>query len=178
MIEAIINGVTAGAIGVFGVLIGGILTYRLGLKAEKSLIRTKIRIEKIQQTQHSLLEAARDFGKLHLKLSEYEYEKIDHKSYCEISDETQDRFTKTIRSIRVNEVIIKDYGEQIEQLFDDYSVLCNMQYDRYYNPNNNKRRYSDEELTFEIIDSKFQAFIMSVIRIQKSLDLEIEKELK
>jgi len=177
MVEALVNGFTAGIIGVLGVFIGGILTYRLGLKAEKSLIRMKIKVEKIQNTQKDLLDMARQMGIMSVAVKNYEFDKIDYETYCKTSDEVQDKISHLIRSIRVNEFVINNHMDQIDKLIDDSIAISDILYERYRNPDCQVKRYDSGEITFEDINKKINGFMRSTIDIKDELSDKIDKEL-
>jgi hypothetical protein len=59
MLEAIVNGVVAGIIGVIGVLIGAHFTTKLNTQAQIQLIKKQITIGKIQSMQSGMFEIAR-----------------------------------------------------------------------------------------------------------------------
>ncbi|KJB84845.1 hypothetical protein AZ66_28430 [Paenibacillus sp. E194] len=177
MLEALINGFTAGIIGVVGVLIGGILTYKLGLKAEKSLIRMRIKVEKIQNTQVDLLNMARQMGILSIAMHNYEYKKINHESYCKISNDVQDKMMHYIRSIRVNEFAIKNYKAQIDKLIDEYNAVSDMQYERYINPDCKNKYYDADEITFEAVEERLRKITLVTIDLKDDLSDQIDKDL-
>ncbi|WP_134682613.1 hypothetical protein [Brevibacillus migulae] len=99
MVKEVVGGIVSGVICVFGVIIGGFITFKLGMISEKLLIKTNIQIDKIQQTEADLLEIARDMGQLLLHLKRYINHGIDHQKFREANSEIQEKISSIIRRI-------------------------------------------------------------------------------
>ncbi|WP_019420171.1 hypothetical protein [Paenibacillus sp. OSY-SE] len=177
MNDAIVGALVSGIVGVIGVLIGGILTYKLGHKSEKMMIRMKIKVEKIQNTQKILLDMARQMGILSVAVKNFEFGKINQEIYCKTSNDVQEEFSHLIRSIRVNEFVIKNHKDQLDTLIDEFITISDMLYERYYDPNCQVKNYDPEEITFEVINKKISRFMLTTIDIKDELSDRIDKEL-
>ncbi|WP_028592442.1 hypothetical protein [Paenibacillus massiliensis] len=179
MSTEIVGNLVSAFVGVLGVLIGSTLTYKLNHRSEMVLIRKKIIIEKIQETQHGLYVMARQFGKLTLGLGQIEHEKISKEEFLKISDQVQEECGTIIRAIRVNEVFLKEFISKINQLIDQTNVFHDLIYDAYTFPNSpSNRNYSHDQLSYEHIEYLINKAIETVFEIKNDLDQKIEIELQ
>ncbi|MFX3646281.1 MAG: hypothetical protein ACE3K2_02260 [Paenibacillus sp.] len=176
---AIVGALVSGVVGVAGVLIGGILTYKLSHRSEMVLVKKKITVDKIQETQRGLYVIARQLGQLNLALKTIENKRISQEEFRKISDQVQDECGIVIRNIRVNEVFIKDFVSLIDDLIDQTSKFNDLIYDAYIYPDNpNKRDYYPGLLEYEHIETLIMKAMLTALEIKDSLDKKIEAELK
>lgn len=175
----IVGALVSGIVGVVGVLIGGTLTYKLSHRSEMVLIRKKIMIDKIQETQSGLFVIARQLGKLSLRVKEIENSRISQEEFRRISDQVQEECGAVIRNIRVNEVFLKEFIHLIDDLIDQTSVFHDLIYDAYIYPDSpSKRDYTPDQLSYEHIENLIMRAIETVMKIKDNLDHKIENELK
>jgi len=175
----IVGALVSGVVGVAGVLIGGFLTYKLSHRSEMVLVRKKIKIDKIQETQRGLYVIARQLGQLSLALKRIENKKISQEEFREISDQVQDECGAIIRDIRVNEVFMKTSMNLIEDLLKQTYLFHDLIYDAYIYPNSlSVRNYHPDLLEYEHIESLIMKATIFALEIKESLDEQIELELK
>ncbi|WKL00887.1 hypothetical protein Q0F98_28750 [Paenibacillus amylolyticus] len=174
----ILGALVSGVVGVAGVLIGGILTYKLSHRSEIALIKKKIIIEKIQETQSGLLLMARQLGKLSLALKRIENGQLTQEEFQSISDKVQDECGAVIRNIRVNEFFIKPSMNLIEELFDKTFLFHDLIYDAYIYPNSpSKRNYEPGLLEYGNIERLIMDASLFALKIKERLDDQIDSEL-
>lgn len=176
---AIVGALVSGVVGVVGVLIGGILTYKLSHRSEMVLVRKKIIIDKIQETQRGLYVIARQLGQLSLALKRIENNKISHEEFQKISDQVQDECGAVIRNIRVNEFFIKPSMNLIEELLNQTHLFHDLIYDAYIYPGSpSSRNYHPDLLEYEHIESLIMKATLFALEVKESLDKQIKLELK
>lgn len=174
----IVGALVSGIVGVAGVLIGGILTYKLSHRSEIALIKKRIVIEKIQETQSGLLVMARQLGKLSLALKRIENGQLTLEEFRSISDLIQDECGTVIRNIRVNEFFIRPSMNLIEELFNQTFLFHDLIYDAYIYPNSpSKRNYQPELLEYENIERLIMDASLFALKIKERLDEQIASEL-
>ncbi|MBP1893000.1 hypothetical protein [Paenibacillus lactis] len=179
MNDAILGALVSGLVGVAGVLIGGTLTYKLSHRSEKILIRKKVVIEKIQETQHGLYTIAKGLGTLLVSVTRCENQKISKEELLRISDQIQEDGGAITRSIRVNEVFLKKYSPLINDFIDQTAVFHELIYYVYIDPDHpGKWNYTPEELSYTHIESLIMQAVNSAMKIKEELDRQIEIELK
>lgn len=174
----LLGALVSGVVGVVGVLIGGILTYKLSHRSEMILIKKKIIIDKIQETQRGLYVIARQLGQLSLALKEFQNKKISHEEFQKISDQVQDECGSVIRNIRVNEFFIKPSMNLIEDLLNQTHHFHDLIYDAYIYPDSpSSRNYHPDLLEYEHIESLIMKATLFALEVKESLDKQIEIEL-
>ncbi|GGH17222.1 hypothetical protein [Paenibacillus segetis] len=179
MIIELVGALVSGIVGVVGVVIGGTLTYKLSHRSEMILIRKKIKIDKIQETQRGLFIMVRQLGILHLRLKEIENKRISREEFLNTSNQVQEECGTVIRNIRTNEVFLKEYIDLIDDFINQTSVFHDLIYDAYIYPNSpSKRNYDSDLLSYEHIEYLIMEAIKTVMKIKDHLDQQIEIELK
>lgn len=164
--------------GLIGVTIGAILTYKLNLKSQKYLYIKKIKIEKLNLITITLHEYLRSIGKLQTVTVQFIRKEIEYETYKKLNEECQEEMISNQRVISENSIFLEFIYNDIDKLRKDIFQICDLIYDKYYNPNSERKVYNPDDYDYAYIEGKFLIVYDEADRLIKLLQEHMRKELE
>lgn len=173
-----ISALLAGAIAYF------VANNQVKIQAENDLKRgklffyKKIKIEKTQEVVKCLNDYLRTIALLEVRLIELLTQTIKHEEFKKQNNFLQNEVTIHKRFLLTNKVFTEKYENYLTALRDEFDLICDKIYEGYQNPNPPKKRYTNEEVTYDKFKNSFNNCINTGITIIDLMNNDLKNELE